>query len=380
MGSARMSAVVLCGGRSKRMGTDKARLMVDGVPAAERLVRSLQAADWITDVWMSIGSAESYPEIQARKVSDRFENHGPMAGLEAALAVCREALVFVTAVDFPLADAELAGELYERMLLEDPEADAVLVLDEAGRPQPYLGIYQRSLQGRLAEKLAGGAEGSCRIIDILQELNVIYVRAAELTDGVLKSVNCNTPQEFHTLMEECQRRFAWSVCEASKKPAVLSVTGWSGSGKTSWLEQLLPFLTAKGLKTAVVKHDVHAFEIDREGKDTWRMAQAGAAVTAIVSPDQAAVMDYRPVALSDIVSGIKDVDLIILEGGSSLDLPRILVYRQALGKGMKAAPQSCIAVISDDEIDACRTRQFTFAQLAEAAEYIVHYFNLAQIR
>lgn len=374
MSKGKMSAVILCGGKSKRMGTDKARLMIDGMPAAERLVGSLQAeTDLITDVWLSIGSEESYPEIRAKKVSDRFENAGPMAGLEAALAVCHEDLLFVTAVDYPLADGALARELYEKM---DPAADAVLVLDEAGRVQPYLGIYRRRVRALLTDRLADGGKGSGRIKDLFRDLNILYVQADELENGTMKTVNCNTPQEFYTLMSHHHAGTSEDEEPAVKKPALLSVTGWSGSGKTTWLERLLPHLTAKGLKVAAVKHDAHAFMIDKEGKDTWRMAQAGAAVTVIVSADQAAVMEYRPAALDVILSGIRDVDLIILEGGSSLDLPRILVYREALGKGMRVPPQTCMAVISDDEIGENHVRQFSFDHLAEAADYITQYFHI----
>ena len=52
--------------------------------------------------------------------------------------------------------------------------------------------------------------------------------------------------------------------------------GYSGSGKTTLIEQLVRSLKARGLRVAVIKHDVHDFEMDREGKDSWRFSQAGA--------------------------------------------------------------------------------------------------------
>ena len=84
-------------------------------------------------------------------------------------------------------------------------------------------------------------------------------------------------------------------------------------------------------------------------------------------------MEYRPVALDRFVGRIEDVDLVILEGGSELDLPHILVYREAAGKGMRLRPDSCLAVISDDPVgDGCATL-FSFGQTREAADFIEKY-------
>ena len=105
------------------------------------------------------------------------------------------------------------------------------------------------------------------------------------------------------------------------------------------------------------------------------MAQAGAVVTGIVSGSKAALMEYRPVALDRFIGKIENVDLIILEGGSELDLSHILIYREALGKGMRVSPDTCLAVISDDPIrDGCAA-VFSFEQIREAADFIVKYIG-----
>lgn len=365
----RMSAVILCGGKSRRMGRDKARLTVEGIPNAERLFCALSGEDSpCTDVWLSIGAGESYPEIRAQKVSDRFPGCGPMGGLEAALTVCRENLLFVTPVDTPLADAQLARELLPYMTDPSRQRDAVLVIDANGRLQTLLGIYHRRVLPGLTQRLADGRREKLRMRDFLRDLDVAYVHADALTDGARKSISCNTTGEWLQLMEEESLR-------CGTGPVIISVTGWSGSGKTTWLEKLLPALSARGLRVAVVKHDAHDFQIDREGKDTWRMAQAGAVVTGIVSGHKAALMEYRPVGLDRFLAGIGDVDLILLEGGSALDLPHILVYRETVGKGMRVPPASCLAVISDDPVGKDCAAVFSFGQIREAADYIARYMT-----
>jgi molybdopterin-guanine dinucleotide biosynthesis protein len=79
------------------------------------------------------------------------------------------------------------------------------------------------------------------------------------------------------------------------------------------------------------------------------------------------------VSLERFIGKIENVDLVILEGGSELDLPHILVYREALGKGMRVPPESCLAVISDDPVgDGCAAI-YSFEQIKEAADFVEKY-------
>ena len=199
----KMSAVILCGGKSRRMGTDKAMLAAEGTPNAVRLLRALFGeGSPCMDVWLSIGSGESYPAIHAKKVSDRFPECGPMGGLEAALTICREEYLFVTPVDTPFADAQMARELMTYMEDESRQRDAVLVIDGEGRLQTLLGIYHKRVLPTLTQRLLDGRREKLRMRDFLRDLDVVYVKAEELTDGVRKSTSCNTPEEWQRLMEQ----------------------------------------------------------------------------------------------------------------------------------------------------------------------------------
>ena len=73
------------------------------------------------------------------------------------------------------------------------------------------------------------------------------------------------------------------------KQKIIAVSGVKKSGKTTLLEKLIPALAARGVSSAVVKHDAHRFEIDREGKDSWRFTQAGADVVLLSSPEKTAL-------------------------------------------------------------------------------------------
>jgi molybdopterin-guanine dinucleotide biosynthesis protein MobB len=128
---------------------------------------------------------------------------------------------------------------------------------------------------------------------------------------------------------------------------VYSVVGFSGSGKTTLLEKLIPELRQKGLRVGVLKHDAHDFDIDREGKDSWRLANAGADVTAICSPKKAAIMENRSVSVDSILEKISGVDVLITEGYKHGAWPKIVLYRYASGKPPALPPEECFAVVSD---------------------------------
>ncbi len=98
---------------------------------------------------------------------------------------------------------------------------------------------------------------------------------------------------------------------------IISVVGRSDSGKTTLIEKLLAELASRGYNVGTVKHDVHGFDIDKPGKDSWRHSQAGSRLVAISSPDKVAVYEKvaRELSLDEIVTRyFYDVDLILTEG------------------------------------------------------------------
>lgn len=148
-----------------------------------------------------------------------------------------------------------------------------------------------------------------------------------------------------------------------------ALVAYSNSGKTTFLEKLIPALKNRGLRVAVIKHDGHDFQLDKEGKDSWRITQAGADVTAIVSKTHAAIMENRPVPFDEIVERITDVDVKIIEGGKHDGWRKIMLYRVAAGKPMAAEPDQCFAVVTDAEI-ACSAPVFSLDDAEGLAELI----------
>lgn len=110
---------------------------------------------------------------------------------------------------------------------------------------------------------------------------------------------------------------------------VISFVGRSNSGKTTLIEKVIPALRRRGLRVATVKHDVHGFEMDHPGKDTWRHAQAGAEAVIIASPQKLALIRQlrEELPLDEVLSYLPAVDLIITEGYKTGDKPKIEVFQ-----------------------------------------------------
>ncbi len=150
---------------------------------------------------------------------------------------------------------------------------------------------------------------------------------------------------------------------------VFSFVAFSGTGKTTFLEKLIPELKARGLRVAVYKHDAHEFEIDKKGKDSWRFTAAGADVTVISSNTKAAVMENRYVSPEELVAGLHDVDIIITEGYKAGPWPKIAMRRRESGNDFPIPPEECIAVITDEPEPRAK-RSFGLHMVSEVADFL----------
>jgi len=135
------------------------------------------------------------------------------------------------------------------------------------------------------------------------------------------------------------------------KIPIAAFSAWSGTGKTTIIEKLIYELKNRGLRVAAVKHDAHDFDIDREGKDSWRFTQAGADVTVISSDKKTALIEQRSLDFDSLISMIHDVDIIIAEGFNNESLPCIGISRMAAGKGFRRPVDSYIALVTDESVD-----------------------------
>lgn len=135
---------------------------------------------------------------------------------------------------------------------------------------------------------------------------------------------------------------------------IISFVGKSGSGKTTLAVKVISELKRRGYKVGVIKHDAHGFEIDHEGKDSWKQKKAGASTVALSSPEKFAVIkdvetEWAPGRI--ISAYLSDVDVVVAEGFKKSPFPKIEVVRKEnSARPVCAKDKTLIAFATDTEI------------------------------
>ena len=112
------------------------------------------------------------------------------------------------------------------------------------------------------------------------------------------------------------------------KPKIITIVGKSNSGKTTLLEKLITNLTQKGYQIGSVKHAHDGFEIDKEGKDSWKHKKAGAASSLVISQNKVAMIkDDTASYLEKMQNYLSDNDIILAEGFKRQNFPKIEIFR-----------------------------------------------------
>jgi molybdopterin-guanine dinucleotide biosynthesis adapter protein len=154
---------------------------------------------------------------------------------------------------------------------------------------------------------------------------------------------------------------------------IVCIVGASNVGKTTFLEQLIPALLERGYRVGTLKHDVHGFEMDREGKDTWRHRKAGAQAIAISSPAQIAIIRQTEgeLGLEEIAGRyFSSEDLLLTEGYKRSHYPKIEIFRRVVENSPICGPKDNLLAIVTDENIASDTPCFGFDEVAKVADMI----------
>jgi molybdopterin-guanine dinucleotide biosynthesis protein B len=137
---------------------------------------------------------------------------------------------------------------------------------------------------------------------------------------------------------------------------VVGFAGYSGAGKTSLIEHLIPALRVRGIRVSVVKHAHHQFEIDQPGKDTWRHRQAGAVEVVAVSSQRLVLMrEFEKPGDGKVHQALAAlqcrVDWVLVEGFKHANLNKLEVWRLASGHPVCYPDDPFVAGIITDSPD-----------------------------
>ncbi len=136
---------------------------------------------------------------------------------------------------------------------------------------------------------------------------------------------------------------------------VFGFAGYSGAGKTTLIEQLIPRFLAMGKSVSLIKHAHHSFDLDRPGKDSWRHREAGAAEVLVASPRRWVLMhelrDEPEPDLAALVAALSPCDLVLVEGFKGAAIPKLEVHRPDAGNELLWPRDDNIIAIATDEVD-----------------------------
>ena len=186
-GVTKAAVLILCGGKSTRMGTDKAMATIGSKTLLERAVSYWQQVLPGSAIYAAVGSSEHFEALPEGviPVCDRISGCGPMCGLQAAFAESGAELLAVSAVDMPLlTERALQALLEKRSCCED-----ICVFQHDGRPEPLFGFYRSSVLPLVDSMLA---DGNYRMTQLVADAKSTLVALKDPTP----LMNTNTPGEF----------------------------------------------------------------------------------------------------------------------------------------------------------------------------------------
>ncbi|WP_277978319.1 molybdopterin-guanine dinucleotide biosynthesis protein MobB [Pantoea endophytica] len=138
---------------------------------------------------------------------------------------------------------------------------------------------------------------------------------------------------------------------------LLAISAWSGTGKTTLLEQVIPLLKAQGIRSGLIKHTHHQMDIDTPGKDSYLLRKAGADQVIVASNQRWALMvetPDKPLNLMQLAAQMdcSTLDLVLVEGFKDEPVPKIALWRRGVkGEIKDLLDQHVIAVATDEDIE-----------------------------
>lgn len=346
-----ITALLLAGGKSQRMGTNKAFLSHEDRPFIEHILKSVSIFD---QVIIMANDVESYQHLGVDIVPDQYPGCGPMSGLQAGLSVAKHAYCLLVPCDMPNIDEKIVSFVAENI---EEGYDAFIPQTADGKVHPLLAIYHKRILPQVEESLD---QGHYKMMRFLDQLKVKHIDVNEKIFDVKRILsNVNTPEEFQRLKEGTKdyqesnylmNRIDNEKNSKNNRPPVIAISGVSNSGKTTVLTKAIALLKEKGYTIGTIKHDGHGFEMDKKGKDTYRHREAGADGVIIASRHQYAMIQQTPqkeIDLDELIALQSHHDIVLLEGFKFCRYPKFEVVRKERSSETVCDRDTLLGVVTD---------------------------------
>ncbi len=336
------TAIILADGEEKRWKWE-----LRGDPIVKRVHRALE--DFFDRILVISSDPTPFEEMGFETLADSFPDSARMGAIATGLKYIDSPYAFVTGADMPLLNPRIIRFLYSQRKGWD-----VVVPRSSKGFEPLCAIYSRSCIAVMEERIS---KGSFKILDLIADVRTRIINGEDLQvldPAELTFQNVNTKKD----LDECRLHLARM---RSYGPSAVSVVAKSGTGKTTMLEKIISELVGRGYRVGTIKHDAHGFDIDHEGKDSWRLTQAGGSPMVISAPDKMAMVRSHllgEMSVEEIIFRfMTDVDIVLTEGYKSGTLPKIEIHRTerspellCLSRDGDILDHRLIAVVSDEEL------------------------------
>lgn len=335
-------ALVLAGGRSTRMGEDKAVKRLAGKPFAQIVAARIAAQ--ASPVFINSRNP-TLATLGYDLLPDTIDGQeGPLAGILAGLEHVAATLPAASHLAVVPADAPFFPDtLVARLSAAITGPETIAMAAYCGDPEPAFALWPVALAPRLHHWLETGQNRAIRAFAAS-----FNVRLVDFVDQPSHSFfNVNRPKDFER---------ARDLMGLGKTPKILGISGWKNSGKTGLTVRLVEELTARGYRVSTIKHAHHDFDIDKVGADSFRHRQAGAHEVTIVSGTRYAIMhelrgNPEP-AFEEVLSRLSPCDIVVIEGYKREPVPKIEARRLEAKSRVPLAPEDphIVAIAADHPV------------------------------
>lgn len=255
--------VILCGGKSSRMGTDKALLPFGDCCLIEYLVQKFQP--YFSKIYLSVQQKSDYTHLNlpVTMIPDVYLNAGPLAGIFSALSMIREQTAFFLSVDTPFVEPALACRLLEAC----GSYDICAIARSNEQLETLSAVYSKNCTSRIGKSLLLRQYS----LNALQDkCNTKYLAESDLNEHCSISVtaqlyNMNTRSDYYNALRILLERGEISLHSTSKPEhlyrtktpyiPVISFVGDSIIDKKSYIKRLIPVLEKDGIKAVLFDYD-----------------------------------------------------------------------------------------------------------------------------
>lgn len=331
MSFADISLLIIAGGHSSRMKQDKRLIEINGVSLLENILIKASRENFV-NTFLCVEKRSHFIDYLAKKYNanvlvDKVQNVGPMSGILEGLVNMDTQWALAVSCDMPFFNFEVVTPLIKYL------KDYKVVMPSH---QPLIAFYHKSL----IEIFKKSLENNQRKLHFAIEK--VHHKLVEI-NSTAGFFNVNTPADLRL----AQGR---AINMNRRVPIISIIAPASGTGKTTFIENLIIRLKAMNIKVGVVKSDAHGFNLDVEGKDSWRFQQAGAQSIAVVSPKGWFMIQNSSSRedLMKIANKMEGVDLILTESRTHGTNPAISLYRSIREPIIS---DDVVAIFTDKKID-----------------------------